>query len=262
MSGESFESSEPISNRPTVPVGANALPSLVTFTALAVAWQAFVVVTAVPTVILPSPVDVATAIVQNGSVLAGDAIVTAVTASLGLALGIVVGLTLAFATTSSRSTATVVLPYVIALRITPVIAIAPLVFLWFGRGITPRAFIVATMTVFPIVIASYDGLTSTPDQYLALAASVDATPTQVFLRVRVPAAAPSILAGIRIAATLSVIGAVVAEFVALRAGLGYRIFETASRLETAETFAALFVLALLGVVFYMLPDGVQYIVRR
>ncbi|MFC7232540.1 ABC transporter permease [Saliphagus sp. GCM10025308] len=155
--------------------------------------------------------------------------------------------------TRSRSAARTILPYVVALRIAPLIAVAPLLFLWFGRGIPARALLVATLTLFPMTIATLDGLRSTPSAFLDLAASVGASSLETFLRVRVPAAAPSVFAGLKIAATLAVVGAVVAEFVTLRSGIGYRVFYSATRLETATSYAALAVLSLVGVGFYLLP---------
>jgi NitT/TauT family transport system permease protein len=144
---------------------------------------------------------------------------------------------------------------VVALRIAPLVAVAPLVFLWFGRGIPARALLVGTLTVFPMTVATLDGLRSTPRQYVALARSVAASPAAVFLRIRVPAAAPSVFAGLELAATLSVIGAVIAEFLTLRTGLGYRVFVTADRLQTADSFAALAALSLLGIAFFLAPRG-------
>lgn len=221
------------------------------------AWQSVVALTGIPALLLPSPAQVGVAILERAPTLVADAAVTAVTALLGLALGGLVGLGLAFAMVGSRAAAAVVHPYVIALRIAPLVAIAPLVFLWFGDGIGARALLVATMTLFPVTIASYDGLRSTPERYLDLARSVDATSLAVFLRVRVPAAAPSVFAGVKLAATLSVIGAVVAEFLTLQSGIGYRLFTTANALDTAATFAALVVLSALGLLFYLVPVLVQ-----
>ena len=232
-------------------------PSVLVGIGLLVAWQLVVTVYAIPPVILPSPADVGLALLETYPRLLADAAVTAVTAGLGLAVGIVVGLGLAFAMTSSRAARDTVLPYVVALRIAPVIAIAPLVFLWFGRGIGPRALVVASLTLFPMTIATLDGLRSVPREYLDLARSVDAPSTRVFLKIRVPAAAPSIVAGAKIAATLAIVGAVVAEFVTLNAGIGYRVFETSSRLRTAETYGALVVLSLLGIAFYHVPSLVE-----
>ncbi|WP_425607261.1 ABC transporter permease [Natronobeatus ordinarius] len=232
-------------------------PSLLVGVGLLCGWQFVVTTYAIPPVILPSPLDVGAALLETYPQLLADAAVTAVTAGLGLAVGVVVGLGLAFAMTSSRAARDTILPYVVALRIAPVIAIAPLFFLWFGRGIPARALVVASLTLFPMTIATLDGLRSVPREYLDLARSVDAPSTRVFLSIRVPAAASSILAGAKIAATLAIVGAVVAEFVTLNAGIGYRVFETSSRLRTAETYAALVVLSLLGIAFYLLPSLVE-----
>jgi len=230
-------------------------PALAVLVGLVALWHAAVVAFDIPSMILPSPVEVGLALGRLGPTLLSDAGVTAATAALGLAGGCLVGGVLAFAMTASRGVTRTVLPYVIALRIAPLIAIAPLVFLWFGRGVPSRALLVATLTLFPMTVATLDGLRSTPPEYLALMRSVAASPVAVFVRVRVPAAAPSVFAGLELAATLSVIGAVVAEFVTLRAGLGYRVFVTAQRLRTAESFAALAVLAALGIVFYLAPTA-------
>ncbi|WP_425499362.1 ABC transporter permease [Natronosalvus caseinilyticus] len=228
-------------------------PPLVTFAFVLALWQGVTVVYDVPTVILPSPIDVGAALAEGYPTLLADAAVTAATAALGLGAGAAVGLVFAFAMIHSRSAARTILPYVVALRIAPLIAVAPLLFLWFGRGIPARALLVATLTLFPMTIATLDGLRSTPSAFLDLAASVGASSLETFLRVRVPVAAPSVFAGLKIAATLAVVGAVVAEFVTLRSGIGYRVFYSAARLETATSYAALAVLSLVGVGFYLLP---------
>lgn len=248
--------SPPLRDR-VLAAGARVSPPLVVLVAVLVAWHAAVVVADVPTVILPSPIEVAIALLETYPTLLGDALVTGVTAAIGLAGGAVVGLVLAFAMTYSRTATKTLLPYVVALRIAPLIAIAPLLFLWFGRGIPARSLLVATLTVFPMTIAALDGLRNTPTAYLDLAESVGASRIAVFAFVRVPAAAPSVVAGFKIAATLSVIGAVVAEFVTLEAGLGYRVFDTATYLRTAETYAALVALIALGIGFYLVPIAVE-----
>lgn len=239
-------------DRPADAFGGSSLP-LVVFVGLVVTWHAAVVVYEIPALVLPSPVDVGRALLETYPTLLGDAAVTAATAGAGLLVGGTVGLLLAFAMTHSRRATSVLLPYVVALRIAPLIAIAPLLFLWFGRGIPVRAALVATLTLFPMTIATLDGLRSTPTSYTDLMRSVGAPPAAVFLRVRVPAAAPSVFAGLKIAATLSVVGSVVAEFITLEAGLGYRVFHASTYLRTAESFAALIVLSMLGVVFYLGP---------
>lgn len=226
-----------------------------------VVWQWAVTRAGIPPVILPTPVRVAAAGAALGTTLLADAAVTVATALLGLAGGVCVGLSLAFAMTYSRTAAAVVRPYVVALRIAPLIAVAPLVFLWLGDGIVARSLLVATMTLFPVTIASYDALRSVPREYLDVADSVGAPHHRTFIRVRVPAAASGVFAGVKLAAVLGVVGSVVAEFVTLRAGLGYRVFYTSTYLLTARTFAALAVLSLVGVAFYLGPALIQRRVR-
>jgi len=220
-------------------------------------WQWFVTTTGVPAVVLPGPVDVGTAFLAARGTLFAAAGVTAMTAALGLAGGVVVGLTLAFAMVWSRAASAILHPYLIALRIAPLVAIAPLLFLWIGDGIVARATLVTTLTVFPVAIASVDGLRSVPREYVDLARSVRAPPVRTFLRVRVPAAAPSVFAGVKLAAALSVVGTVVAEFLTLQSGLGYRLFHTAEFLQTSTTFAALGTLTVLGLVFYLVPAVIE-----
>lgn len=236
---------------------ARAAPPAVLFALLVGSWHALVVVSDVPTVILPGPGTVLLVGVEAWRPLLGAAAVSAATAALGLAAGTAVGLLLSFAMVVSPTARAVVQPYLVALRVAPLVAIAPLVFLWAGSGLFPRALLVATLTVFPVALGGLDGLRSTPTAYLDLMRSVDADPLATFLRVRVPAAAPSVLAGVKLAAALSVIGTVVAEFLTLRAGLGYRVFAAADALETALVFAALFVLVGLGLLFYFAAVGLE-----
>lgn len=214
------------------------------------AWQWVVAATDVPTVVLPGPLDVAGAAVDLWPTLLGDAATTALTAAGGLAGGIALGIALAVVASGSRTASAVVQPTVVGARVAPVVAIAPLLFLWFDRSVATRALLVTTMTTFPVTVATVEGLRSTPAEYLDLARSVGASRLRTALSIQVRAAAPDVFAGIKIAAAVSVVGAVVAEFAALRNGLGYRVFTTAGSLQTARTFAALTVLAVLGVAFF------------
>lgn len=249
------------SNRVVAFVGRVA-PASVVFTLLVVGWHVAVVVSGVPTVILPSPTTVFTVGIGAWPRLLEATAVSAATAGLGLFAGIVVGLSLAFLMVVSPGARAVVQPYLVALRIAPLVAIAPLVFLWAGSGLPSRALLVATLTVFPVALGGLDGLRSTPTAYLELMQSVDASATATFLYVRIPAALPSVLAGVKLAAALSVVGTVVAEFLTLRAGLGYRVFSAADALDTALMFAALFALVALGLAFYLAAAGLERVLGR
>lgn len=226
---------------------------LVVAVGLVLIWHWYVKANDVPSIVLPGPLEVAEVLRASGRSLLADAAITATTAALGLLLGALVGFVLAFGMIRWRTVRAISLPYVVGLRIAPIIAIAPLVFLWLGRGIVPRAVVVATLTQFPIAIGTLSGLRSVPQEYLDIGRSVDASDKQLFVYVRLPAAASSVFVSLQIASTLAVIGTVVAEFVTLRAGIGYRIYDTGLRLDTAEMYAALVVLAAVGILFYHLP---------
>lgn len=252
----SYEFDAGQSDRFRVGLTALAPPALV-FCLVITLWQLVVIRTNVPAVILPSPFQVAATTIRRFPTLAMDAAITALTALLGLLASICLGIIIAFAMTYSRIATAIIHPYLISLRIAPLVAIAPLIFLWIGDGIVARALLVTSMAVFPVAIASFDGLRSTPREYLDLMESIGTPPRRVFLRVRVPAAAPSVFAGVKLASVLSVIGTVVTEFVTLKAGLGYRIFHTSAYLQTRRTFAALLVLSVVGIAFYLGPVFVE-----
>jgi ABC-type nitrate/sulfonate/bicarbonate transport system permease component len=236
---------------------ARATPAFLLAGLALVAWWAAARTAQVPDVVFPSPGDVAGELATHWPTLLEAAGVTAATAGLGVLAGALVGAGLAAAMAASATTAAVVRPYVVALRVVPVVAVAPLLFRWFGDGLGARALLAATLAVFPVTIATYQGLRATPEEYLALARSVGASEVQQFLGVRLPAAAPHAFAGLKIAAAAAVVGAVVAEFLTLKAGVGYRVFRASTRLQTARMLAALGVLALLGVGFYLVPATIE-----
>lgn len=225
-------------------------------------WWAAVRAAAVPEVVFPGPGSVAAAFAADWPTLVGAAGVTAATAGLGLLAGSVVGVLLAVSMVASGTFAAVARPYVVALRIVPLVAVAPVLFLWLGDGLAVRALLAATIAVFPVTVAAYDGLRATPRAYLDLARSVGAPARDRLLRIRLPAARPETFAGVKVAAATSVVGAVVAEFLTLQAGLGYRVFRASTRLQTARMVAALASLAVLGVGFYLGPALVETRVRR
>lgn len=216
-----------------------------------------------PSILLPSPVATLDAFLAEPGAFAAATLVSAVTAAGGLAIGGAVGLTLAFVSVNSAPGRAVVEPGVVGFRIAPLTAIAPLVFLWFGTGIPVRMLLVAVMTTFPVTVASIDGLRSTPRPYLDLLHSVGASEWETFRAVRLPAALPSVFAGVKLGAALSVTGTVVAELLTLQGGLGTGVWDAGTYARTAELFAYLFVIAVFGVLFYAGAGlAERYVTRR
>lgn len=223
-------------------------PPFAVFVLALVAWS--VAAAGVPPILLPSPAAVLNALLSEPGTFTEATAVSAVTAAGGLALGAAVGLVLAFISVNSAPGRAVVEPAVVGFRVAPLTAIAPIVFLWFGTGIPVRIVLVAVMTTFPVTVASIDGLRSTPRAYLDLLGSVGASEWQTFRTVRLPAALPSVFAGLKLGAALSVTGTIVAELLTLRGGLGGGVWDAGQYARTAELFAYLFVIAAFGVLFY------------
>jgi NitT/TauT family transport system permease protein len=132
----------------------------------------------------------------------------------------------------------------------PIIAIMPLLTIWFGFGIVPKIMICAIISFFPIVTNTTRGLRAADPRIIELMRSINATPLQVFLKVQLPSALPFIFAGFKIAASLALVGAVVAEFYSSDRGLGYLIITSATELRTDLLFVAIVILAVLGVISF------------
>lgn len=166
---------------------------------------------------------------------------------LGATLGLVVGILLA----RSRLAERLLSPYLVAAQATPILALAPLIVLWFGNGLVSKLVITTLIVFFPVAVATMVGIRSVDPRLLEMARSFRATGWQTILRVEVPAALPAILGGMRVGVTLAVIGAIVAEWAGGEKGLGVLInIARGSLFDTPLMFAALATLALLGVSLY------------
>jgi len=212
----------------------------------------------VPVFVFPPPSAVLTELAAEPRLFVQNALVTVYEASAGLALGAAVALAFAAAALHSRRLDAALTPLVVASQTVPVIALAPLLVLWLGYGALPRVVICALIAFFPMAVSAREGLRATDPQLLLLMRSVGARPRDVFWRVRVPAALPFLAAGLRTGLTLSLVGAVVAEWTGTDRGLGYLVLSANARLATAQAFAAVLVITLLGLAAY----GAAVVVER
>jgi NitT/TauT family transport system permease protein len=214
-------------------------------------WEAACRITGVPAYLLPPPSAVALALASDAPALALSAWNTLAMALAALLLASVLAQALALGVALSPTAERAVRPLAVVLQVTPVVAIAPLVVIWAGIDHPERAIIAlaAVVAFFPIFSGAVTGLKSADPDLERLFDLYGATRTQRLLQLRLPAAAPFLLEGHKVAAGLAVIGAVVAEFVAGSGGaqgLAWRILEAGNRLQTARMFAALVVLGVLG----------------
>jgi NitT/TauT family transport system permease protein len=222
---------------------------------------------AVPSYILPPPSDIAVALVGDAPVLLISAWNTLAMALTALALAAAVALPLALIVALSPVLERAINPLAVTLQVTPVVAIAPLVIIWAGLDHPERAItaLAAVVAFFPLFSGAATGLKSADPDLERLFDLYAARPAQRLFRLRLPAAMPYLLEGLKVAAGLSVIGAVVAEFVAGAGGaqgLAWRILEAEHQLKTAQMFAALLVLALLGAGLHAMIQRLERAVLR
>lgn len=236
------------------------LRALVVFGGIVVAWQAVVVLTAVPPYILPGPAEVAAAWLRNADRILGDASVTLAEIALGLAVGILCGALAALAVAASPGARRWLLPLLVASQAIPVFALAPLLVLWLGYGMASKIAMAALVIFFPVAAAFHDGLREVETGWLDLARVMQggrddaAARLRAFAFVRVPAALPGLASGVRIGAAVAPIGAVIGEWVGSGSGLGHLMLHANGRMQVDLMFAALFTLAALAVFLWFATD--------
>lgn len=229
-------------------------------------WEAACRLLHVPAYLLPPPSAVAVALVERAPVLASSAWVTFRMALQALAVAALVGGGLALVVSLSDPAERAVRPLAVALQVTPVVAIAPLVIIWAGLDHADRAVIAlaAAVAFFPLFSGVLTGLKSADPDLERLFDLYGASPLQRLVRLRLPSALPFMLEGLRVAGGLAVIGAVVAEFVSgsgATQGLAWRLLEAGNRLRTAEMLAALVWLMVMGVALHAVVGLVERRVR-
>jgi len=208
------------------------------------AWQLLVWATAAPPFILPGPLRVGTALVENWQLIGENALVTVAEVMIGLVLGAILGALTALGLMLSETARRLLLPFLVFSQAVPVFALAPVLTLWLGYGLWSKVFMALLIIYFPVASTFYDGLRRTDPGLLDLAKTMNATPLRLLLRIRVPAALPSFASGLRLAAVYAPIGAVIGEWVGASQGLGYLMLLANGRAKTDLMFAALIVLAL------------------
>jgi NitT/TauT family transport system permease protein len=218
------------------------------------AWQAYVDVFNVNPVVLPSPAAIFEATVVHFSELVRHTWPTFVECILGFALAIGIGIPIAVALSSSTILNLTLYPILIAMQSVPKVAVAPIILVWFGLGIESKLAIAFLVAFFPIVVDTATGLNATPVGLLELAKSLRASRWQIFWKVQLPSALPFVFAGAKVAVTLTVIGAVIGEFVGSSEGLGFLLLRATSQLDSPLAFAALFALSFLGMFVYVLVE--------
>ena len=246
------------------------LPVLVGAAGLA-GWEAAVRLAGIPPYILPAPSVVAVRLVTDWSVLGPSLLFTLETTGLALLAAVLGGTALAILFAQSRLIERSFFPYAVVLQVTPIVAVAPLIIIWVDKMIQSDASTLVALLIcawivafFPILSNTTLGLNSADRNLVALFRIYRASRWQTLRYLRLPSAMPYFFAGLRISGGLSLIGAVVAEFVAgaggRESGLAYRILEAGYRIDVPRMFAALFLISLTGIAIYLLLSGLSWLV--
>lgn len=233
----------------------NALPVVGAAVAFLLAWRALVAIGDYPAFILPAPEVVGERLIRAW--LQGTMLPHALATLAGIGWGFVVGAGLAlfvgYLLARSPLAERLLSPYLVAAQATPILALAPLIALWFGTGLVSKVIICALIVFFPVAVATMVGIRSVDARLLELGRSLRASRRQVFLHLELPAALPAILGGMRVGVTLAVIGAIVAEWAAPERGLGVLILlARGSLFDIPLMFATLVTIALIGLALYLL----------
>ncbi len=213
-------------------------------------WEITVRLRDTPRWFLPPPSAVFTALIDSRRTLLHHTFVTLEEVALGFLLAFMLGVAFALAIASSRIVERAFYPFVIASQAIPIIALAPILLIWFGYGMTPKIIVVALICFFPIVVNTVDGLRSVDPELIDLLRSMGASTWTTYRVVRIPSSLPYLFSGTRIAAAVSVIGALIGEWVGSYAGLGYYMIRSAGQFATDKVFAAVLISALLGLILF------------
>jgi ABC-type nitrate/sulfonate/bicarbonate transport system permease component len=227
------------------------LPPLLILAVVLGFWELSVKVFDLPPWLLPAPSDVAGRFLKTAALWYHTSL-TVLEALAGFLISAVMGVSLSAGIVHSRFLERGVFPYVIVSNAVPIIAIIPLLTIWFGFGIAPKIMICAIISFFPIVTNTTRGLKSADRRVIEFMRSINATRLEILLKVQLPGALPFIFASFKIAASLALVGAVVAEFYSSDRGLGYLIITSATQLRTDLLFVSIVVLAVLGVSSFVL----------
>jgi ABC-type nitrate/sulfonate/bicarbonate transport system permease component len=226
-----------------------AIPLLILAT-LVGAWEFWVQVRDVPKWQLPAPSAIARELWDSRALLWDNTLITLEEVVIGFAAALAAGVVLAALIAYSRILERSIYPIVIASQTIPIIAVAPLLLIWVGYGMTPKIIVVALIAFYPIAVNTVDGLKAVDPDMVNMMRTLGASRWQVFTKLQVPTSLPFMFSGIKIGISVSVIAAVIGEWVGASAGLGYLITYSQPLFLTARVFAAIVVLSVMGMTLF------------
>lgn len=241
---------------------AGAASPVITLAVLIALWEAAVWVWRVPIYLLPAPSQVAGVIADRYPSLFQHTWVTGYEVVLAFVLTIVIGIPIAVGIASSTWLERTIYPLLVGSQAVPKVAVAPLLTIWLGFGLTPKIVVAFLVAFFPVVISTVVGLKSVPPEMIYLGRSMGLNRARMFFKIGLPHASPAIMGGLKIAIALAVVGAIVGEFTGADQGLGYLLTRSMGLLDTRLTFAALTFLVVLGLILFALVSWAEALLIR
>lgn len=232
----------------------NSSPAILFLFFLIVVWEVFSRAMAIPEYIMPAPTAIANALFQDWPLLLVHTKTTFLTAIIGLALAIVVALVIAVIMDKVRIFKKIIYPLLIISQTIPIIALAPLMIIWFGYGILPKVLVVTLVCFFPVAVSLVNGLENVDRELLEIMQVMGARPFMVFSTLQFPAVLPYFFSGLKIAATYSVMGAVIGEWLGASSGLGIYMKRTMHSFNTSSNFAAILIVVLLSIFIFKVTE--------
>ncbi|MFD6447500.1 ABC transporter permease [Promicromonospora sp. NPDC060204] len=257
-------------SRPTTPPSGGTPLGTRALTLLAESWRPVAVLLAlfalwwfvawrelVPAYLVPSPGAVAETMVAEWTMLLEHTWVTTLETIVGFVLAAVIGVAAAVLLVYSKTAEKSLYPLILFAQVIPKIAIAPILVVWFGFGMTPKIVLAVLIAFFPVVVSAVAGLRSVDPELLEMSATMGASRWKTFRKIRFPGALPQLMSGLKVAVTLAVVGAVVGEFVGADRGLGYVLLLASGNLDAPLLFADLILMSLIGVVLFVLVEVLE-----
>jgi ABC-type nitrate/sulfonate/bicarbonate transport system permease component len=233
------------------------IPPVLLILAIIVLWQGAVMIFSIPKWLLPSPYDIVLALIGTASIIGPHMRQTIIETGLGLLASLIFGVGFAVLVDFSEVIKKALYPLLVASQTIPIIAIAPLLIIWFGYGIMPKIIVVALICFFPITVNMADGLRSADPDLILLLKSMGASRFQIFSKIRLPGSLPSFFSGLKVAITYSVIAAIIGEWVGASKGLGIFMIRSAHSFFTDRVFAAILITSLLSILMFLFVEIIE-----
>jgi putative hydroxymethylpyrimidine transport system permease protein len=227
-------------------------------------WQCLFWLLQLPTYLFPSPIQILLSLMKYSTLLLQETAITFFEAIAGLLLGSFLGIVMALLMMIYRPLGRWMMPIMLVSQAIPTFAIAPIVVLWLGYGVLAKVAVIIFMLFFPVASSFYDGLRRTEPAWLEMANIMGATPNRTLRYLRIPAAVPALVIGLKVATAYAPIGAVVSEWVGASHGLGFLMLNANARAQTDLMFACLIILVLMSLLLFFSVDKLlkHYLLRR